>query len=262
MKKDVIKPRAAIQIANGSLTLIQRQLWNILFAKAFDKLKEEQRYSVTEKDLLSYFPYETRNTKHLKECLTALVGTVIQYNILENEEPEWGAFTMLSHAKLKKGICSYSFDIELKERLLDPRIYAKISLMISQRFSSKYALILYEIGIDYHKINRTPLFNLSEIRDLLGIKKNEYPRYNNFNARVLKPALEEINDKSDLILSAHPERTGRKITHIQFLISKKDNFQIDLFEFAKDNEEGFKKLQDTVKSSPGWSKRASEQDLF
>ena len=103
MKKEVIKASGAIAIPH-KLTLIQQQLWNVLLANAHPYLKDKEVFEVSEKDLLSYFPYETRNTEYLKECLNKLVTTSVEYNIFEKGEPVWGVFAMLAYGELKNGI--------------------------------------------------------------------------------------------------------------------------------------------------------------
>ncbi|WP_081826623.1 RepB family plasmid replication initiator protein [Persephonella sp. KM09-Lau-8] len=57
---------------------------------------------------------------------------------------------------------------------------------------------------------------------MLGVEPGEYPRFEAFERRVLKKAVEEINEKTDLKVSYSKKRTGRKVTHIEFMIEKKE----------------------------------------
>ena len=61
MSDIMIKPSAMIA-AGAKLSLIERSLWNILFKTAFNKLALDVMHEISEQEMLSYFPYETRNT--------------------------------------------------------------------------------------------------------------------------------------------------------------------------------------------------------
>ncbi len=238
MKKDVIKPSPAIAL-KADLTLIERQLWNILFAKAYDTLKTQDTFTISEQDILAYFPYETRNTAHVKECLKRLVGTVVEYNYLDKDKSKvWGCFGLLSYSEMKKGVCTYSYAPKLREMLDDQLMYAKISLLISMRFSSKYALILYEIACDYRGLGKIPWMDLEHFRGLMGIEEGEYKRFNNLKSRVINPALKEINTKSDLLLKLEVKKEGKSISKIQFWIAQSKNIQPEfpLFEPTKEHK--------------------------
>ncbi len=60
-------------------------------------------------------------------------------------------------------------------------------------FTSKYALCLYEIFIDYHNIGQTPVISLYDFRKLMGIEKHQYKEFKRLSLRVIKPALKELS---------------------------------------------------------------------
>lgn len=223
MKDEVIKASGSIHIPH-KLTLIQQQLWNILLGTAFHNLKTKQIHEISEQDLLEYFPYETRNTEHLKECLDVIVGTKVRYNILEKDKRVWGVFTMLAQAELKNGLCTWAYAPRLNELLQDPKIYSKIKLLIQQRFSSKYSLALYELCLDYVGISEVPWLELSKFREYMGIETDEYPEYKDLNKWVTQPSIDEINTKSDLKVSLRVRRTERKISHLKFKVERNPDF--------------------------------------
>ncbi len=234
MKQEVIKASAAIHIPH-KLTLVQQQLWNVLLAKSFHELDQKEEHELTEQDLLSYFPYETRNTEHLKDCITTIVRTVVEYNILGKDGNEWGVFSMLAQGSLKNGVCRYAFSPELRRRLQNPAIYAKISLLIQQKFTSKHALSLYELAVDYLGVGETQWFELHQFREYMGIEAHEYKEYYDFNKRVIQTAMREINKQSDINVSLKTQRQHRKITHLKFLIAKKKDYQLKMPLFEKIN---------------------------
>lgn len=223
-EKEMIKPSAIIAVS-AKLSLIERQLWNILFYKAWSKLETQDIFQVSMSDILHFFPYDTKNYEHLKACLEKLVRTTVTYDYLgKDNRPAWGVFSLMASAQLENGVCTYSYAPNLRRRLNDEYIYTKLSLHIMMRLSSGHALVLYELCSDYRKVGHKTL-SLAEFRDLMGIQETQYKEFNDLNKRVLRPALKEINEKSNLHVEVQTKRTGRKITHLKFLIGYNVDFQ-------------------------------------
>jgi plasmid replication initiation protein len=70
-------------------------------------------------------------------------------------------------------------------------------------------------------------FDLADLRQILGIEKNEYREYKRFSQRVLAQAKKEMDDvdeygrpKSDLSFEVETIREGRKIDRLKFIIVK------------------------------------------
>lgn len=116
------------------------------------------------------------------------------------------------------------FYIEFHEKLL-PYIanlkarYTKYELVNIGAFTSTHTIRLYELCSQYKKVGRREI-KLEDLKDWLQIS-NKYPRYNSFNQWVLSPAVDEINAKSDLILSVEPIKRGRSVIALEFIISTK-----------------------------------------
>ncbi len=228
MSDILIKPSATIA-AGAKLSLIERSLWNILFKKAFDKLALNIVHEISEQELLSYFPYETRNTDHLKAALKRIVGTVVEYNILGKDKQQvWGVFSLLGGAELKNGVCRYSYSPQLTEKMNDKLMYAKISMHIAMRLISKHSLVLYELAMDYVKVGETPWITLDHYRSLMGIQDHEYKLYKDLNKWVTKPALKEINAKSNLHVKVTTQRTGHAVSRLKFLIGYNPDYKHDV----------------------------------
>lgn len=87
--------------------------------------------------------------------------------------------------------------------------------------TSIYALRLYELTIQWLSTRKTPVFETDEFREKLGLLKNEYTRMSNFKARVLEPAIEQINANTDINLKYHQHKKGRVITGFSFTVIAK-----------------------------------------
>lgn len=88
------------------------------------------------------------------------------------------------------------------------------------RLNSSYAVRIYELLKQYEKIGVREI-EMRDLRHYLGIEKDEYSRFDNFEARVLLPAKKEIQNYTDLVIDYKKIKTGRKITSILFEIETK-----------------------------------------
>ena len=67
--------------------------------------------------------------------------------------------------------------------------------------TSKYAIRLYELLIQWRSVGKTPMFALDDFRFKLGLAESDYVKMANFKARVLDTALNQINKLTDIIAS-------------------------------------------------------------
>lgn len=224
-KREVIKHSSAVQITN-SITLLQRRAWNVLLARAFDDLSSADRYQIRVRDLVEMLDYNSNDDAHLKEALEKLTTTAVRWNILRKDQStEWGVFPLLAGAVIKQGVLTYAFSPFLRERLHNPRMYARISLSFQNKFQSKHALALYELCLDYFDFERgygeTPFMSVESFRELMGVNDDEYQLFARLNEKVIKKAINEINALSDLAVSVRFERKMRRIDAIKFCVNRR-----------------------------------------
>ena len=221
---------AAIHI-NNRLTLTQRKASNVLLYNAYESLLTARVHRIRVKDLAEAIGFNTHNLDPLKEALKTLARTILEWNILDEEgrQEEWGATTLLAQAVIKGGYCVYAYSPELCEKLYRPEIYALLNLSIQRKFSSSYALALYENCLRYRRIGTTGWIGLDILKRLLGIGDTDgyYQDFRKFNDKVIKPAVRQVNDTSDLLLEIDYQRDRRRVSAVRFRVS--DNPQMLLF---------------------------------
>ena len=221
---EVIKASPAIQV-QGKMTHLQRRTWNVLLANAYDELPNREIHRVSVAELARKLGYASNDSEHLKETLKALVDYTVEWNVLgKDKKQRWGVAALLGSAEIENGICTYSFAAHLRYKLYNPRIYTKLNLRLQNRFTHRYALILWEVCFDYFDIARnqgeTPFIPMETFRDLMGLEKDEYPLFKEFNRNVIKPAIQEINVLTNFFIEIEPKRIGRKICELKFRISR------------------------------------------
>ena len=224
-RDEFIKASPAIQI-QGKITHLQRRVWNVLLANAYDELPNKDIYRVSIVELTEKIGFSSRNQEHLKETLESLVDFTVKWNILgkDKKDDEWGVAALLGSAVIKNGICTYGFAPHLRLKLYNPRIYSKLNLRLQNRFTDRHALILWEICFDYFDTARdqgeTPFIPLEKFRELMGIDPDEYPAFKTLNHTVIKPAVKEINALTNFFVEVEQKRDGRKIGFLKFRITR------------------------------------------
>ena len=223
-RNELIKASPAIQI-QSKMTLLQRRAWNVLLANAYDELPNTDIYRVSVAELAAKLGFNSKNESYLEEILEALVDYKVKWNLLDKDkEEEWGVAVLLASANIKDGICTYGFAPHLRQKLHNPRIYAKLNLRLQNRFKSQYALVLWEVCFDYFDADRdqgeTPFISIETFKELLGLGKDDYPVFSEFNRSVIKPAIKEINDLTNYHVEVEQKRLGRRIGELKFRITR------------------------------------------
>jgi plasmid replication initiation protein len=104
--------------------------------------------------------------------------------------------------------------------------------------TSSYAIRLYEILISWREVGKTPKYEINDLRSKLGVEPKQYQRMNNFKARVLELAIDQINEHTDITANYNQHKRGKVITAISFSFKHKKAPE----PIAKDN--GFIKLSE------------------
>ena len=122
--KEVIKASPAIQI-ESKITHLQRRVWNVLLANAYNELPTSEVHRVNVAELAKKLGFNSKKLDYLKETLEALVDCKIKWNLLNKDKQEkWGVASLLSEVDIESGICTYAFTPYLRYKLYNPRIYA------------------------------------------------------------------------------------------------------------------------------------------
>jgi hypothetical protein len=259
-KKEVIKSSAAIHISNN-VSLLQRHAWNALLGHAYDELPTMQEHRIRVRDLMRILEFNSKNELYLKEMLKALTTCPVEWNILGKDgEEEWGVTTLLAQVVFRRGVCIYAYSPELRRRLYNPHMYARINLTMQNKLSSKHAQALWELCVDYYDVSRgygeTPFIPLPKYRKLMGVSDDMYPEFKKLNKWVIKDPVEEINRVTDFHVTAEPRRESRKVTAVKFRTRRiqqlpaLDNRTLPLFPDIEDMPPVVRELKEAGLSAP------------
>ena len=114
--------------------------------------------------------------------------------------------------------------------------------------SSKHSPRLYEILKSYQKNNRQWFFDIDKLKKLMDCEN--YNRWPDYRRYALDPAVEEINQYTDISIAYTAVKEGRKVTRIVFYMDNKTlsekletetqinevlDGQLDIFDMIDDN---------------------------
>ncbi|KIN70186.1 Initiator RepB protein [Sulfitobacter noctilucicola] len=228
LRRGSVKKHVAAIHVSGKLSLLQRKLSNVLLLNAYDTLTTSQVHMIDARTLCLMIGYNSNDMDTLKASLRGLAETVAEWDMLDDQgQQEWGVSSLLSYAKLKGGVCEYAYSPALAAKLNDPKVFALINLNIQRRFTSGHALALYENCYRFVRTGSTGWWSLDLFRRLMGVEDSEYYAvYKHLNAKIIKPAVAEVNKTSNIVVVPEIRKRGRAVTDIRFRISENPQLAI------------------------------------
>lgn len=218
------KHSAIIQISS-TMSASARKVYNVLLFEA----KKEQRKN--KEKILDFYSVDIdhikrntaiQKTSHVIECIDELAGLKVAYNVLNKDKNKvWGTFSLISDAEIENDIVMFKLPYAVVETFENPKPYATIDMAIIKGLKSKYAINLYEFLEDYKDIKKITV-PLPKFREYMGISEKQYPRYADFNKRVLSAAIEEVKEKTPYNVKATPIIKKRKVIALEFSFFYRD----------------------------------------
>jgi Initiator Replication protein len=199
----IAKATGAVEVMpKRPLSLADRRLFNYLLARAYPTLGKVEVHKVLLSEVRQFAAearggQEDADNRRLKDSVTRLMGTVVEFNTLGSDPGLWEASQLLGPCKINKttGELTYTFPKEIADRLREPALYSLINLKVVFQFESKYALALYEVLQRYADRNAADPYwavRVEELRNLLGCT-DILRDWTDFRRRALDPAIGEIS---------------------------------------------------------------------
>ena len=230
----------AIVPTSGAITRVARQAYTIMLMLAKEQGVEDsstQMFSSPVNTIIKGFDGNLGTKVRLKADLKSMVSHVVEWQSpTEGETTEWGALPLLAEVRLKlqngEHWVHWAYPPSLRQEMLDPQIFAKLNRSTISKFRSHAGLALYEICARYQD-NPSHLTSKREWRwwvpVLTGkpLAQDSKIEFRFFNRDTVKPAVEEINEVSELIVEAKEIRVGKSIQFLQFHVRKKPAEQLE-----------------------------------
>jgi hypothetical protein len=230
-----LKKHVATVHVSGELSLLERKIVNVLLLNAFDDLLTKKRHALPVGILCTMLGFDSKNHDALKRALLKVMSTPISFDLLHDAgKTDWEASPLIAYAGIKNGLCSYEYSDWLAGKLANPDIYTLININVQRQFSGGYALALYENCLRFKRTGSTGWISVETWRRLLGADASMYDEFKHFSAEVIKKAVKEINQVSNIIVTPEYKREARRVVQIRFLVE--DNPQKSMYDNQEDEE--------------------------
>lgn len=231
----VTKNVSAIHIS-AHLSVLQRKLVNAMLYHAYDELLVEDTHTISVALLMEMIGFESRNQDHLKKAIRGLTEKSVEWDMMEDDGTAvWEVSTLLSYARIRKGLCTYRYDKSLAEKLRNPDVFAKINLSVVRDIRSVHSLVLYENCYRYIGVGQTPKWEVDVFRKLMAVDHlASYKQFKILKRDVIIPAMKEVNKVSNIQVELETVMKGRSVIAVQFLV--RPNPQLSLVGMVEEDE--------------------------
>lgn len=198
------------------------KVFTTLLARAFPRLHLQSDHTIDWADLVASVGYEG-NPARVERAIETLWSTPIAIDIDDEDGKRSIRCHYLSYEFTRRdpsrGRLDYAFGPRIKRYLHHPKVYSLIHLQTSSAIKDGFALRLYEILCGYvGRRDRTWSATVEEFRSAMDVAPGVHERFGNLNGRKVRPAVDEINEKSEMIVDyvitkgAHGRATGIRFT--------------------------------------------------
>ena len=176
------------------------------------------------------------NIAQLQNTVDSLLGKVAR---VANEDGGFTSFQLFKYCTVSKGEDEkWYLEIDAHDRALPLMFdfknnYFTYELWNTLKLKSVNQIRMYEILKQYEHLGKREI-EIAELRELLGISPEDYPRFHNFRVRVLDNCQKALAENTDIIYTYKKGKTGSggKWLTIIFQIKKNPKF-VDELELNK-----------------------------
>jgi plasmid replication initiation protein len=229
MKTELIVKDNALINASYNLDLVEQRLILLAIIEARESgkgINANDPLTVHAESYINQFGVH-RNTAYqaLKDACDSLFARQFSYQSLSekgnviNHKSRWvSEVAYIDNEAVVRLIFSPAI-VPLITRLEEQ--FTKYEIQQISNLTSAYAVRLYEILIAWRSTGKTPLINMHDFRQKIGVLDSEYKRMYDFKKYVLEIALKQVNEYTDITAKVEQHKTGRSITGFSFDFKQK-----------------------------------------
>lgn len=240
--KAIVEKRNVLnELRSNNLTLQELRFFSIYLSKInpYDKKTRAVKFPLS--DFQKIMEFGRLNIQQLKESTDNLLRKIVHIPL---DNGGFKGIVLFEQCEVNKD-CNGSWYVEISAShaalplMFDFKDrYFKYELWNALRLKSSNQIRMYEILKQYENLGKREI-SVKELRELLGIATNEYPRWNNFKMRVLDSCQQALKETTDICFEYERGKVGNggKWLTIVFTIIKNEptNAQMTLFELGVDN---------------------------
>ena len=251
----VVKRDDMVQKGRHQLSVREQRcvLYAISKIKPDDTAFQEYTFSLSDFYALCGLADESYN--ELKAILLSLKSKSWWATIDDKGTESAVSWFSIVRTNKRSGVATIKFHEDMMPFLLQltrqNAFYTSYNLQYVLPMSSQFSPRLYELLKSYQKNNREWFFPTEELKRLLN--SENYKNFNDFRRFVLNPAIEEINQYTDLNIAMDVVKEGRggRITRVIFYMAEKsDDALLDAKRAIRDKLDGQLTIEDILAQLP------------
>lgn len=247
-KKSQIKTGGQIKLIRKSNKLVEARykfdIWEMrVFVKMISLIKPDDRdfaqYKISVHDIIQDFqlPNNGNYYKLLKEGAEKLLTKQVEIDKIDEDGKK--KKVNLNLVSSTESFVDESdgndvilkFDPELKKHLLDLKEqYLTYDVRNILKLTSVHSIRIYELLKQYEGmigmrgfVKRK--FDIEELKNTLGISKDEYEQYGHFKNKVILKAQKDLLGETDIRFDIEEEKSSRKVIAVIFVIYRNEKNQ-------------------------------------
>jgi plasmid replication initiation protein len=219
------------------ITILARKVYNIMIHEAQMQGGDKDVYRMRLRDLVIGLDFNSENVEVLKNHLRQMASTTIEWQSpTRGEGAQWGITAMISQAEIVldggESFIEWSYSTKIKNSILNPERFAKISFSYQADLKTHAGLALYEICTRYiDNFGGLTARNpwqwwrpvLTGFPEPAGEYEGAYAEWKYFNRDIVKSAVAEVNAVTNLVVTAIEHKVGRSVKDLQFKVERKSD---------------------------------------
>lgn len=225
MKNELVVKSNQVIEASYRLSVVEQRVILSAIAKIpkMCEVSDDEIYTVNVQDLHALGIHEKTAYRDLKEAVNRLYDRSISLDLGDKlVKMRWIQRIEFTN---NQGAIALRFSKDILPFISNLKAnFTQYLLSEVSKMQGVYSVRIYELLIQYKEIGGR-LMSIDDLRGMLDLG-TRYKTTGNLIAWVINPAIEEINNLTDLKVTAKPTKTGRRFTHISFTIKQKPQSKV------------------------------------
>ena len=205
------------------LTLTDRRIYNQLLGNAWDKIAEPGQHMIPKRELQNTLH---KGTDRLEDSIRRLMSAIVQVRVLDGKKWVTKRVQLLGGNVIPDaddGFIRYDFQPLMREIISESRVFARLHRQIMFALSSKYSLALYEMIQKRGNMNRSSEeMPIDDLRNFMGVPPGKLKPWINFKNFAITPAVREVSDLSDFLVTVEPLKgKGKQFSRVRLSWERK-----------------------------------------
>ena len=217
--KDIVKESNRLVCSCYTLAEVEQKMM-YCFLRHVQRDSNIRRYTIPASDIQSICNFDkSKFHTEIEVAADKLLSRVV--TLYSDDKDAWIKTHWLSFIKYADGNITFEFNPYLKGDLLEMQNkFTIFDVRLPMRLSGVYSARLYLLLKRLESLNKKlHIIMVDELRNIFELKPSMSP-VGKIRQKILDPALQQINNSTDMLVSYEPIKSGRSIVSFRFFIKE------------------------------------------